>query len=138
MKSVVGQSEAVKAVSNAIRLSRSGLGNKQRPIASFLFAGATGTGKTFLTKTLAKLLFHDAEAMIRIDCSEYTESHSVARLIGSPPGYVGYESGGQLTEYVRKKPFCIVLLDELEKAHKKFLTIFLQVLDDGRLTDGQV
>ncbi|KDQ63541.1 hypothetical protein JAAARDRAFT_29560 [Jaapia argillacea MUCL 33604] len=135
--SVVGQPEAVKAVANAIRLSRSGLRNAQRPIASFLMAGPSGTGKTLLSKTLAQLLFDSPDAMIRIDGSEYSEKHSIARLIGSPPGYVGYDQGGQLTEYVRRKPYCIVLIDEVEKASREFVTLFLQVLDDGRLTDGQ-
>ncbi|KAI0257132.1 P-loop containing nucleoside triphosphate hydrolase protein [Lactifluus subvellereus] len=136
-ESVVGQPEAVKAVADAIRLSRSGLGNAQRPIASFLMAGPSGTGKTLLSKTLATLLFDSPDAMIRIDGSEYSEKHSIARLIGAPPGYVGHDSGGQLTEYVRRKPYCIVLIDEIEKASREFVTLFLQVLDDGRLTDGQ-
>ncbi|KZT30584.1 hypothetical protein NEOLEDRAFT_1126177 [Neolentinus lepideus HHB14362 ss-1] len=136
-ESVVGQPEAVKAVANAIRLSRSGLRNAQRPIASFLMAGPSGTGKTLLSKTLATLLFDSPDAMIRIDGSEYSEKHSIARLIGAPPGYVGYDAGGQLTEYVRRKPYCIVLIDEIEKASREFVTLFLQVLDDGRLTDGQ-
>ncbi|KAI9512595.1 P-loop containing nucleoside triphosphate hydrolase protein [Russula earlei] len=136
-ESVVGQPEAVKAVANAIRLSRSGLGNAQRPIASFLMAGPSGTGKTLLSKTLATLLFDSPDAMIRIDGSEYSEKHSISRLIGAPPGYVGHDSGGQLTEYVRRKPYCIVLIDEIEKASREFVTLFLQVLDDGRLTDGQ-
>jgi len=118
-------------------LSRSGLGNAQRPIASFLMAGPSGTGKTLLSKTLATLLFDSPDAMIRIDASEYSEKHSIARLIGAPPGYVGHDSGGQLTEYVRRKPYCIVLIDEIEKASREFVTLFLQVLDDGRLTDGQ-
>jgi ATP-dependent Clp protease ATP-binding subunit ClpB len=135
--SVVGQPEAVKAVANAIRLSRSGLRNANRPIASFLFAGPSGTGKTLLTKTLATVLFDSPDAMIRIDASEYSEKHSIARLIGAPPGYVGHDEGGQLTEYVRRKPYCIVLIDEIEKAAREFITLFLQVLDDGRLTDGQ-
>ncbi|KAH7930959.1 hypothetical protein BV22DRAFT_1053542 [Leucogyrophana mollusca] len=135
--SVVGQPEAVKAVANAIRLSRSGLANAQRPIASFLMAGPSGTGKTLLSKTLATLLFDSPDAMIRIDGSEYSEKHSIARLIGAPPGYVGHDAGGQLTEYVRRKPYCIVLIDEIEKASREFVTLFLQVLDDGRLTDGQ-
>jgi len=127
----------VKAVANAIRLSRSGLSNSARPIASFLFAGPSGTGKTLLSKTLATLLFDSPDAMIRIDASEYSEKHAVSRLIGAPPGYIGHDSGGQLTDYVRRKPFCIVLIDEIEKASREFVTLFLQVLDDGRLTDGQ-
>ncbi|KAH7883580.1 P-loop containing nucleoside triphosphate hydrolase protein [Phlebopus sp. FC_14] len=135
--SVVGQPEAVKAVANAIRLSRSGLSNAQRPIASFLMAGPSGTGKTLLSKTLATLLFDSPDAMIRIDGSEYSEKHAISRLIGAPPGYVGHDAGGQLTEYVRRKPYCIVLIDEIEKASREFVTLFLQVLDDGRLTDGQ-
>ncbi|KAI0321337.1 P-loop containing nucleoside triphosphate hydrolase protein [Amylostereum chailletii] len=136
-ESVVGQPEAVKAVANAIRLSRSGLGNPNRPIASFLMAGPSGTGKTLLSKTLATLLFDSPDAMVRIDGSEYSEKHSISRLIGAPPGYVGHDAGGQLTEYVRRKPYCIVLIDEIEKACREFVTLFLQVLDDGRLTDGQ-
>ncbi|KAF8846377.1 P-loop containing nucleoside triphosphate hydrolase protein [Paxillus ammoniavirescens] len=136
-ESVVGQPEAVKAVANAIRLSRSGLADAQQPIASFLMAGPSGTGKTLLSKTLATVLFDSPNAMIRIDASEYSEKHSIARLIGAPPGYVGYDAGGQLTEYVRRKPYCIVLIDEIEKASREFVTLFLQVLDDGRLTDGQ-
>ncbi|KAI0655098.1 P-loop containing nucleoside triphosphate hydrolase protein [Cubamyces menziesii] len=136
-ESVVGQPEAVKAVANAIRLSRSGLRNANRPIASFLFAGPSGTGKTLMSKTLATLLFDSAEAMIRIDGSEYSEKHSIARLIGAPPGYVGHDQGGQLTEYIRRKPYSIVLIDEIEKASREFYQLFLQVLDDGRLTDGQ-
>ncbi|OCH96099.1 hypothetical protein OBBRIDRAFT_787552 [Obba rivulosa] len=134
---VVGQPEAVKAVANAIRLSRSGLRNAQRPIASFLFAGPSGTGKTLMSKTLATILFDSPDAMIRIDGSEYSEKHSISRLIGAPPGYVGHDAGGQLTEYIRRKPYSIVLIDEIEKASREFVTLFLQVLDDGRLTDGQ-
>lgn len=135
--SVVGQPDAVKAVANAIRLSRSGLASANRPIASFLMAGPSGTGKTLMSKTLATILFDSPDAMIRIDGSEYSEKHSIARLIGAPPGYVGHDAGGQLTEYVRRKPYCIVLIDEIEKASREFVTLFLQVLDDGRLTDGQ-
>ncbi|KAI6153595.1 P-loop containing nucleoside triphosphate hydrolase protein [Pisolithus tinctorius] len=135
--SVVGQPDAAKAVANAIRLSRSGLASANRPIASFLMAGPSGTGKTLMSKTLATILFDSPDAMIRIDGSEYSEKHSIARLIGAPPGYVGHDAGGQLTEYVRRKPYCIVLIDEIEKASREFVTLFLQVLDDGRLTDGQ-
>lgn len=134
---VVGQNEAVEAVSNAIRRSRSGLGDPDRPIGSFLFLGPTGVGKTELARTLAALLFDDERAVVRIDMSEYMERHSVSRLIGAPPGYVGYEEGGQLTEMVRRRPYSVVLLDEIEKAHSDVFNVLLQVLDDGRLTDGQ-
>jgi ATP-dependent Clp protease ATP-binding subunit ClpB len=134
---VVGQDAAVSAVSNAIRRSRAGLSDPDRPIGSFLFMGPTGVGKTELARALAEFLFDDAKAMIRIDMSEYGERHSVARLVGAPPGYVGYEEGGQLTEAVRRRPYAVVLLDELEKAHPDVFNILLQVLEDGRLTDGQ-
>ncbi|ATC98140.1 MULTISPECIES: ATP-dependent chaperone ClpB [Pseudoalteromonas] len=134
---VVGQDEAVVAVSNAIRRSRAGLADPNRPIGSFLFLGPTGVGKTELTKALANFMFDTEEAMVRIDMSEFMEKHSVARLVGAPPGYVGYEEGGYLTEAVRRKPYSVVLLDEVEKAHPDVFNILLQVLDDGRLTDGQ-
>ena len=134
---VVGQDEAVKAVSDAIRRSRSGLSDPNRPNGSFLFLGPTGVGKTELCKTLADFLFDTEEAMVRIDMSEFMEKHSVARLIGAPPGYVGYEEGGYLTEAVRRRPYSVILLDEIEKAHQDVFNILLQVLDDGRLTDGQ-
>jgi ATP-dependent Clp protease ATP-binding subunit ClpB len=134
---VVGQDEAVAAVANAIRRSRSGLSDPNRPIGSFLFLGPTGVGKTELARTLADFLFDDERAMVRIDMSEYMEKHSVARLVGAPPGYVGYDEGGQLTEAVRRRPYAVVLLDEIEKAHPDVFNLLLQVLDDGRLTDGQ-
>jgi ATP-dependent Clp protease ATP-binding subunit ClpB len=134
---VVGQDEAVRAVANAIRRSRSGLSDPDRPIGSFLFLGPTGVGKTELARALANFLFDDEKAMVRIDMSEYMEKHSVARLVGAPPGYVGYEEGGQLTEAVRRRPYSVVLLDEIEKAHPDVFNVLLQVLDDGRLTDGQ-
>lgn len=135
--SVVGQGEAVQAVSDAVRRSRSGLAEPGRPIGSFLFLGPTGVGKTELCKALAEFLFDDARAMVRLDMSEFMEPHSVARLIGAPPGYVGHEAGGRLTEAVRRRPYCVILLDEVEKAHRDIFNILLQVLDDGRLTDGQ-
>jgi ATP-dependent Clp protease ATP-binding subunit ClpB len=134
---VVGQDEAVTAVANAIRRSRSGLSDPDRPIGSFLFLGPTGVGKTELARTLADFLFDDPRSMVRIDMSEYMEKHSVARLVGAPPGYVGYDEGGQLTEAVRRRPYAVILLDEIEKAHPDVFNILLQVLDDGRLTDGQ-
>jgi ATP-dependent Clp protease ATP-binding subunit ClpB len=133
---VVGQDEALRAVSDAIRRSRAGLGDPRRPIGSFLFLGPTGVGKTELCKALAELLFDSEQAMIRIDMSEFMEQHAVARLIGAPPGYVGYEEGGRLTEAVRRKPYSVILFDEIEKAHKDVFNVLLQVLDDGRLTDG--
>jgi ATP-dependent Clp protease ATP-binding subunit ClpB len=134
---VVGQTEAVTAVSNAIRRSRAGLSDPNRPNGSFLFLGPTGVGKTELCKTLAGFLFDTEEAMVRIDMSEFMEKHSVARLIGAPPGYVGYEEGGYLTEAVRRRPYSVILMDEIEKAHADVFNVLLQVLDDGRLTDGQ-
>ncbi|HXC59526.1 MAG TPA: ATP-dependent chaperone ClpB, partial [Steroidobacteraceae bacterium] len=134
---VVGQPEALKIVSNAIRRTRAGLSDPRRPSGSFLFLGPTGVGKTELCKALAEFLFDSEEAIVRIDMSEFMEQHSVARLIGAPPGYVGYEEGGQLTEAVRRRPYSVVLLDEVEKAHKDVFNVLLQVLDDGRLTDGQ-
>ncbi|WGE33022.1 ATP-dependent chaperone ClpB [Actinobacillus genomosp. 1] len=134
---VIGQNEAVEAVANAIRRSRAGLSDPNRPIGSFLFLGPTGVGKTELCKTLANFLFDDPDAMVRIDMSEFMEKHSVSRLVGAPPGYVGYEEGGYLTEAVRRRPYSVVLLDEVEKAHPDVFNILLQVLDDGRLTDGQ-
>jgi ATP-dependent Clp protease ATP-binding subunit ClpB len=134
---VIGQGEAVKVVSDAIRRSRAGLSDPNRPNGSFLFLGPTGVGKTELTKSLANFLFDTDEAMVRIDMSEFMEKHSVARLIGAPPGYVGYEEGGYLTEAVRRKPYSVILLDEVEKAHPDVFNVLLQVLDDGRLTDGQ-
>ncbi|PJG84575.1 ATP-dependent chaperone ClpB [Conservatibacter flavescens] len=136
-KRVVGQSEAVEAVANAIRRSRAGLSDPNRPIGSFLFLGPTGVGKTELCKTLAGFMFDDETAMVRIDMSEFMEKHSVSRLVGAPPGYVGYEEGGYLTEAVRRRPYSVILLDEVEKAHSDVFNILLQVLDDGRLTDGQ-
>lgn len=134
---VIGQNEAVEAVSNAIRRSRAGLSDPNRPIGSFLFLGPTGVGKTELCKALANFLFDSDDAMVRIDMSEFMEKHSVSRLVGAPPGYVGYEEGGYLTEAVRRRPYSVILLDEVEKAHPDVFNILLQVLDDGRLTDGQ-
>jgi ATP-dependent Clp protease ATP-binding subunit ClpB len=136
-KRVIGQHEAVRAVSNAVRRARAGLQDPNRPIGSFLFLGPTGVGKTELTKSLADFLFDDDSAMVRIDMSEFMEKHSVARLIGAPPGYVGYEEGGVLTEAVRRRPYQVILFDEVEKAHRDVFNVLLQVLDDGRLTDGQ-
>ena len=134
---VIGQEKALEVVSRAIRRSRSGLGAKNRPIGSFLFLGPTGVGKTETAKALARQLFSDEHAVIRIDMSEYMESHSVARVIGAPPGYVGHDEGGQLTEAVRRKPYSVILFDEIEKAHPQVFNIFLQILDEGRLTDSK-
>ncbi|RKU08069.1 ATP-dependent chaperone ClpB [Candidatus Poribacteria bacterium] len=134
---VIGQDEAVSAVSNAIRRSRVGLSDPDRPLGSFLFMGPTGVGKTHLAKSLAEFLFDDVNAMVRIDMSEYMEKHTVSRLIGAPPGYVGYDEGGQLTEAIRRYPYCVILLDEVEKAHPEVFNVLLQMLDDGRMTDGQ-
>ena len=136
-KRVIGQEEAIQAVSDAVRRSRAGLQDPKRPIASFIFLGTTGVGKTELAKALAEYLFNDETMMTRIDMSEYQEKFSVSRLIGAPPGYVGYEEGGQLSERVRRKPYCVVLLDEIEKAHPDIFNLMLQVLDDGRLTDSE-
>ena len=136
-KRVVGQNEAVQVVSDAIRRNRSGLNDPNKPLGSFLFIGPTGVGKTELAKTLADFLFNDEKAIVRLDMSEYMEKFSVTRLIGAPPGYVGYDEGGQLTEAVRRRPYSVVLFDEVEKAHPDVFNILLQVLDDGRLTDGQ-
>jgi ATP-dependent Clp protease ATP-binding subunit ClpB len=134
---IVGQDEAIKAVSNAVRRARAGLQDPNRPLGSFIFLGPTGVGKTELARALAEFLFDDENSMIRIDMSEYMEKHTVARLIGAPPGYVGYEEGGQLSEAVRRKPYSVVLFDEIEKAHPDVFNVLLQVLDDGRITDGQ-
>ncbi len=134
---VIGQDEAVEAVANALRRSRAGLQDPDRPIGTFLFLGPTGVGKTELARSLAEFMFDSPEAMIRIDMSEYMERHSVSRLVGAPPGYVGYDEGGQLTEAVRRRPYSVVLLDEIEKAHDDVFNVLLQVMDDGRLTDGQ-
>jgi ATP-dependent Clp protease ATP-binding subunit ClpB len=136
-KRVVGQDEAVRAIANAVRRARAGLQDPNRPIGSFLFLGPTGVGKTELTKALAAFLFDDDNALVRIDMSEFMEKHAVARLIGAPPGYVGYEEGGVLTEAVRRRPYQVILFDEVEKAHPDVFNVLLQVLDDGRLTDGQ-
>src|SRR6202034_1586603 len=134
---VVGQEVALLSVANAVRRSRSGLSDPNRPIGSFLFLGPTGVGKTELARAVAEFLFDDERAIIRLDMSEYMEKHSVARMIGAPPGYVGFEEGGQLSEAVRRRPYSVVLLDEIEKAHPDVFNVLLQVLDDGRLTDGK-
>ncbi|MGH8939589.1 MAG: AAA family ATPase, partial [Actinomycetes bacterium] len=136
-KRLVGQGDAVRAVSDAVRRARAGISDPDRPTGSFLFLGPTGVGKTELGKALAEFLFDDERAMVRIDMSEYMEKHSVSRLIGAPPGYVGYDQGGQLTEAVRRRPYAVVLLDEIEKAHADVFNLLLQILDDGRLTDAQ-
>jgi ATP-dependent Clp protease ATP-binding subunit ClpB len=136
-KRVVGQDDAIRAISEAVRRARAGLSDERRPIGSFIFLGTTGVGKTELARSLAEYLFNDENALIRIDMSEYMEPHSVSRLIGAPPGYVGYDEGGQLTEAVRRRPFSVILLDEIEKAHPDVFNILLQVLDDGRLTDNK-
>ena len=134
---VIGQDDAVAAVSAALRRSRAGLRDPDRPIGSFLFLGPTGVGKTELARALAEFMFDSSDAMVRIDMSEYMEKHAVSRLVGAPPGYVGYDEGGQLTEAVRRRPYSVVLLDEIEKAHPDVFNVLLQVMDDGRLTDGQ-
>jgi ATP-dependent Clp protease ATP-binding subunit ClpB len=134
---VVGQEEAVEAVANALRRARTGLQDPNRPIGSFVFLGPTGVGKTELARALAEFMFDDERALVRLDMPEYQERHTVARLVGAPPGYVGYEEGGQLTEAVRRRPYSVVLLDEIEKAHAEVFDVLLQILDDGRLTDGQ-
>ena len=136
-KRVIGQQEAVSAIANAIRRSRAGLSDPNRPIGSFMFLGPTGVGKTELCKAVAEFMFDTEKAMVRIDMSEFMEKYSVSRLVGAPPGYVGYEQGGYLTEAVRRRPYSVILLDEIEKAHPDVFNILLQVLDDGRLTDGQ-
>jgi ATP-dependent Clp protease ATP-binding subunit ClpB len=134
---VIGQDEAVEAVSNALRRSRAGLADPNRPIGVFLFLGPTGVGKTELARALAEFMFDSEQAIVRLDMSEYMEKHTTARLIGAPPGYVGYEEGGQLTEAVRRRPYAVVLLDEIEKAHPDVFNVLLQIMDEGRLTDGQ-
>jgi ATP-dependent Clp protease ATP-binding subunit ClpB len=136
-KRLIGQKPAVKAVSDAVRRSKAGISDPNRPTGSFMFLGPTGVGKTELAKSLAAFLFDDEKAMVRIDMSEYGEKHSVSRLLGAPPGYIGYEEGGQLTEAIRRRPYSVVLFDEVEKAHPEVFDVLLQVLDDGRLTDGQ-
>jgi ATP-dependent Clp protease ATP-binding subunit ClpB len=135
-KRVIGQHEAIEAVSNAVRRARSGLQDPNRPIGSFIFMGPTGVGKTELAKALAEFIFDSEQAMVRIDMSEYMEKHAVSRLIGAPPGYVGYDEGGYLTEAVRRRPYSVVLFDEIEKAHPEVFNVLLQILDDGRMTDG--
>jgi ATP-dependent Clp protease ATP-binding subunit ClpB len=136
-KRVIGQEEAVKAVANAIRRSRAGIAPPQKPIGSFIFLGPTGVGKTELAKSLAEFMFDTEEALVRVDMSEYMEKHSASKIIGSPPGYVGYEEGGQLTEIIRRRPYAVILFDEIEKAHPDVFNILLQILDDGRVTDAK-
>ncbi|PMD04412.1 AAA family ATPase, partial [Brevibacterium paucivorans] len=136
-KRIIGQKEAVKSISRAIRRTRAGLKDPRRPSGSFIFAGPTGVGKTELAKALAEFLFGDESALITLDMSEFSEKHTVSRLFGSPPGYVGYDEGGQLTEKVRRNPFSVVLFDEVEKAHADIFNSLLQILEDGRLTDSQ-
>ncbi len=136
-KRVIGQEEAIRAVADTVRRSRAGIQEAGRPIGSFIFLGPTGVGKTELARALAEFLFDDEKAMVRLDMSEYMEKHTVSRLIGAPPGYVGYEEGGQLTEAVKRRPYAIILLDEIEKAHPDVFNVLLQILEDGRLTDGQ-
>src|SRR5207247_1557987 len=136
-KRVIGQHEAIVSVSKSIRRARAGIKDPKRPTGSFIFLGPSGVGKTELARTLAEFLFGDEDAMIQVDMSEYMEKHSVSRLVGSPPGYIGYDEGGQLTEAVRRKPYCVLLLDEIEKAHPDVFNILLQILEDGRLTDAQ-
>ncbi|TPX00697.1 AAA family ATPase, partial [Schumannella luteola] len=136
-KRLIGQRDAVRAVSEAVRRTRAGISDPDRPTGSFLFLGPTGVGKTELAKALAAYLFDDEKALVRIDMSEYGEKFAVSRLVGAPPGYIGYEQGGQLTEAVRRRPYSVILLDEVEKAHPEVFDVLLQVLDDGRLTDGQ-
>ena len=134
---VIGPKNAITAVRNAVRRARAGIGSPNKPIGSFIFMGPTGVGKTELAKALAEFMFNDEKSIIRIDMSEYMEKHAVSRLIGAPPGYIGYEEGGQLTEAVRRKPYSVILFDEIEKAHPEVFNILLQVLDDGRLTDSK-
>jgi ATP-dependent Clp protease ATP-binding subunit ClpC len=134
---IIGQDEAIHAISDAIRRARSGMKDPRRPIGSFIFIGPSGVGKTELAKALAEFMFDDVDALVRIDMSEYHEQHTVSRLFGAPPGYIGYEEGGQLTEAVRRRPYRVILFDEIEKAHPDVWNALLQILDDGRLTDGQ-
>ena len=136
-KRVIGQDEALEAVSNAVRRARAGLQDPNRPVGSFIFLGPTGVGKTETARAFAEFLFDDERAMVRLDMSEYMEKHAVARMIGAPPGYIGYEEGGQLTEAVRRRPYSVVLFDEIEKAHPDVFNVLLQILDDGRLTDSK-